>query len=56
MKYEWDTYKLTYGKKVKFEGEEVTIIGIGHEPLSEGSVKIDTNEGVRVVDVKELEV
>lgn len=53
---EWDNYKLTYGQKVKFEGEEVTVIGIGHGPLLEGRVKIDTNEGVRIVDVRELEV
>ena len=52
----WDKYKLKYGQKVKFEKEEVTIIGIGYGPLFDGKAKIDTNQGVRIVDVVELEV
>jgi hypothetical protein len=52
----WDKYKLSYGQKVKFEGEEVTIIGIGYGLLLDGKAKIDTDQGVRIVDVKELEV
>lgn len=52
----WKKYKLRYGQKVKFEGEEVTVVAIGYGLLLDGTAKIDTNEGVRIVDVTDLEV
>jgi hypothetical protein len=51
----WKKHKLSYGQKVKFEGEEVTVIAIGYGMLLDGRVQIDTGEGLKTVDVTQLE-